>query len=109
MRNWEESADSPQENFRSPPNGATKKSPKYVNSPETPIFLKGQLLFNLHLANKEISEERDFLLVEGQLMLFAVGKKVSKPSSHRKEPHLRIPRRICSGNPTRGEWFVFGR
>lgn len=44
-----------------------RKSPKYVNSPETPIFLKGDLLFNLHLANKEIDENKEFILVEGQL------------------------------------------
>ena len=49
------------------PEWGEKKAPKYINSPETPIFLKGQLLFNLHLANKEISEESDFILVEGQL------------------------------------------
>jgi DNA primase len=49
------------------PEWGERKSPKYVNSPETPIFEKGNLLFNLHLANKEISEEKEFLLVEGQL------------------------------------------
>ena len=49
------------------PEWGDRKSPKYVNSPETPIFEKGNLLFNLHLANKEISEETEFLLVEGQL------------------------------------------
>jgi DNA primase len=49
------------------PEWGERKSPKYVNSPETPIFEKGNLLFNLHLANKEISEENEFLLVEGQL------------------------------------------
>ena len=49
------------------PEWGNRKSPKYVNSPETPIFEKGNLLFNLHLANKEISEESEFLLVEGQL------------------------------------------
>ena len=49
------------------PEWGDRKSPKYVNSPETPIFEKGNLLFNLHLANKEISEESEFLLVEGQL------------------------------------------
>ncbi len=49
------------------PEWGERKSPKYVNSPETPIFEKGNLLFNLHLANKEISEETEFLLVEGQL------------------------------------------
>ena len=49
------------------PEWGERKSPKYVNSPETPIFEKGNLLFNLHLANKDISEEKEFLLVEGQL------------------------------------------
>ena len=49
------------------PTWGDRKSPKYVNSPETPIFLKGDLLFNLHLANKEINENKEFILVEGQL------------------------------------------
>ena len=49
------------------PEWGEKKAPKYVNSPETPIFLKGQLLFNLDLANKALNEQKDFLLVEGQL------------------------------------------
>ena len=49
------------------PEWGEKKAPKYVNSPETPIFHKGQILFNLDLANKEINESKDFLLVEGQL------------------------------------------
>ena len=49
------------------PSWGDRKSPKYVNSPETPIFLKGDLLFNLHLANKEIDENKEFILVEGQL------------------------------------------
>ena len=49
------------------PTWGDKKPPKYINSPETPIFLKGDLLFNLHQANKEINENKEFLLVEGQL------------------------------------------
>ncbi len=49
------------------PSWGDRKSPKYVNSPETPIFLKSDLLFNLYLANKEINETREFILVEGQL------------------------------------------
>jgi len=49
------------------PEWGDRKSPKYVNSPETPIFEKGKLLFNLHLANKEIDENSEFILVEGQL------------------------------------------
>ena len=40
---------------------------KYVNSPETPIFTKGNLLFNLDRARTEVGEGRPFVMVEGQL------------------------------------------
>ena len=40
---------------------------KYVNSPETPIFSKGHLLFNLDRARTQVAEERPFVMVEGQL------------------------------------------
>lgn len=40
---------------------------KYVNSPETPIFTKSHLLFNLDRARAEVGENRPFVLVEGQL------------------------------------------
>jgi len=40
---------------------------KYVNSPETPIFTKGNLLFNLDRARTQVGEGKPFVLVEGQL------------------------------------------
>lgn len=40
---------------------------KYVNSPETPIFTKSNLLFNLDRARVHAGEGRPFVLVEGQL------------------------------------------
>jgi DNA primase len=40
---------------------------KYVNSPETPIFTKGHLLFNLDRARTAVGDGRPFVLVEGQL------------------------------------------
>ncbi len=40
---------------------------KYVNSPETPIFTKGNLLFNLDRARTNVGEGKPFVLVEGQL------------------------------------------
>lgn len=40
---------------------------KYVNSPETPIFTKGNLLFNLDRARAVAGEGKPFVLVEGQL------------------------------------------
>ena len=40
---------------------------KYVNSPETPIFTKSNLLFNLDRARTAAGEGHPFVLVEGQL------------------------------------------
>ena len=40
---------------------------KYVNSPETPIFTKSNLLFNLDRARSHANEGHPFVLVEGQL------------------------------------------
>lgn len=40
---------------------------KYVNSPETPIFVKGRLLFNLDRARQHITPQSSFVMVEGQL------------------------------------------
>lgn len=40
---------------------------KYVNSPETPIFTKGNLLFNLDRARTQVGEGKPFVLVEGQI------------------------------------------
>ena len=39
--------------------------PKYLNSPESPIFHKGSLLYHLHLAKGAIRKEETALLVEG--------------------------------------------
>lgn len=40
---------------------------KYINSPETPIFKKGDILFGLERARKAIRDDDAFLMVEGQL------------------------------------------
>lgn len=40
---------------------------KYINSPETPVFHKSQILFGLDHARAHIREGGNFLLVEGQL------------------------------------------
>lgn len=39
--------------------------PKYLNSPDTPIFHKGQLLYNLHAAKHAIRKAERAILVEG--------------------------------------------
>ncbi len=49
------------------PDDDPAKDAKYVNSPETPVFTKGNLLFNLDRARTEVGEGRPFVMVEGQL------------------------------------------
>ena len=39
--------------------------PKYLNSPETPIFHKGQTLYGLHLARQAIRQHEQVVIVEG--------------------------------------------
>ncbi|MBI5116628.1 DNA primase [Candidatus Poribacteria bacterium] len=39
--------------------------PKYINSPETPIYQKGQTLYNLHRAKNSISNNGSVIVVEG--------------------------------------------
>jgi len=49
------------------PDDDPAREAKYVNSPETPIFHKGRILFGMDHARKHIKENDGFLLVEGQL------------------------------------------
>jgi DNA primase len=45
------------------------KGGKYVNSPETPLFSKGNLLFGLHQSKRFIANARQAIVLEGQLDL----------------------------------------
>ena len=51
---------------------ADKGGPKYLNSPETPIYTKGQVLFNLDKAKTAIRQAGFALLVEGQMDCISV-------------------------------------
>ncbi|HUD20933.1 MAG TPA: DNA primase [Candidatus Saccharimonadales bacterium] len=46
--------------------------PKYLNSPETPIFNKSRVLYGLNLAKKAIVERDQVVLVEGQMDVIAL-------------------------------------
>lgn len=41
------------------------QQPKYLNSPETPIYVKGRTLYGLHLSKGAIAQARHAVLVEG--------------------------------------------
>lgn len=41
--------------------------PKYINTPETPLFKKSKVLFGLSYSRKRIAKDRKVLIVEGQI------------------------------------------
>ena len=49
-----------------------KAGPKYLNSPETPLYSKGQVLFNLDKARQPIRNDGGVVLVEGQMDCISV-------------------------------------
>ncbi len=49
-----------------------KAGPKYMNSPETPLYSKGQVLFNLDKAKQAIRQHDFVILVEGQMDCISV-------------------------------------
>ena len=42
-----------------------KSESKYINTKETEIFKKGELLYNYHIAKKEARKEKNIIIVEG--------------------------------------------
>ncbi len=48
--------------------------PKYLNSPETPVFEKGKTLYGLYEARQSASPIRDVLVVEGYMDAIAIAR-----------------------------------
>ncbi len=48
---------------------AEQSPAKYVNSPETPLFTKGAVLFGLHKAKRALIEKKQAIVCEGQIDL----------------------------------------
>jgi DNA primase len=46
---------------------AAEDNPKYLNSPETPIYKKSNVLYNLHRAKEAVRKEERSILVEGYM------------------------------------------
>ncbi len=77
------------------------KSPKYLNSPETELFNKSEILFGLDKAKKDIRQKDYSILVEGQMdlvMLHQVGIKntVASSGTALSEMHLEKLRRLSN-------------
>jgi DNA primase len=53
---------------------ASKKQPKYLNSPETPVFHKGKELYGLWHAKKKLAKIPRLLVVEGYMDVVALAQ-----------------------------------
>jgi DNA primase len=78
---------------------ADEKSPKYLNSPETELFNKSEILFGLDKAKKDIKLKDYSILVEGQMdlvMLHQAGltNTVASSGTALTENHLVKLRRL---------------
>ena len=51
-----------------------EETPKYLNSPETPVFHKGRELYNLHRARRAAAETGALLVVEGYMDVIALAQ-----------------------------------
>lgn len=45
----------------------TSSEPKYINTPQTPVFDKSTLLFGINLAKASIRDKKEAILVEGEM------------------------------------------
>jgi DNA primase len=77
-----------------------KDQPKYVNSPETPIFQKGRILFALDKAKRAIIEEKIALVCEGQVDTIScheagIANVVAPQGTALTEQHARILKRYA--------------
>jgi DNA primase len=48
--------------------------PKYLNSPETPLFSKGRVLYNLNHAQKAARDKNEIVVVEGYMDVIALSE-----------------------------------
>ncbi|MBX6372285.1 MAG: DNA primase [Acidothermus sp.] len=78
---------------------ADDDGPKYLNTPDTPIFKKSQILYGLDLAKKHIAKSRQAVVVEGYTDVMAchlagVTTAVATCGTAFGEDHVRLLRRV---------------
>ncbi len=75
--------------------GDPKAGGKYVNSPETSLYVKGHVLFNLDKAKAGIKETDSVVMVEGQMdcisaFLAGIGNVVATSGTKLSETQIRL-------------------
>ncbi len=73
--------------------------PKYLNTPETPIYKKSQVLYGIDLARKQISKEQQAVIVEGYTDVMAchlagVTTAVATCGTSFGADHIKVLRRL---------------
>jgi len=85
------------------------QGPKYLNTPETPIYKKSQVLYGLDRAKKEIAKRRQAVIVEGYTDVMAahlagITTAVATCGTAFGDEHIRILRRLLMDDDAfRGE------
>lgn len=85
------------------------QGPKYLNTSETPIYKKSQVLYGLDLAKKEIAKKRQVVIVEGYTDVMAahlagITTAVATCGTAFGADHIRIIRRLLMDDDAfRGE------
>ncbi|MGO1834234.1 MAG: DNA primase, partial [Actinomycetaceae bacterium] len=99
------------------------QGPKYLNTPETQLYKKSQVLYGIDLSRKEIAKQRQVVVVEGYTDVMAahlagITTAVATCGTAFGEDHVRIVRRllgdvsdaatgVMAGGTTRGGEVVF--
>ncbi|MFI2752433.1 DNA primase [Cellulomonas sp. P22] len=83
------------------------QGPKYLNTPETPLYRKSQVLYGIDLAKREIAREKQVVVVEGYtdvmaMHLSGVGTAVATCGTAFGSDHARIVRRLIGDSGTSG-------
>ncbi|MSO43302.1 MAG: DNA primase [Candidatus Planktophila sp.] len=85
------------------------QGPKYLNTPETPVYKKSQVLYGLDMAKKEIAKKRQAVIVEGYTDVMAaqlagITTAVATCGTAFSSDHIRILRRLLMDDDAfRGE------
>lgn len=84
------------------------QGPKYLNTPETTLYKKSQVLYGIDLAKRNIAKERQLVVVEGYTDVMAchlagISTAVATCGTAFGTEHIKIARRLLSDDGSGGE------
>jgi DNA primase len=84
------------------------KGPKYLNTPETPVYHKAQVLYGLDLAKRDISRSHQVVVVEGYTDVMAchlagITTAVATCGTSFGVDHIKVLRRVLGDDSGLGE------